>query len=95
MHILYIVPYTPTPIRTRPYHLLRGLVARGHRVTLATLWQSDAEHAALADWQRLGVEVIATPLSKPRAAWNSLLALPAGIPMQASYCWQPELAQAL
>lgn len=95
MHILYIVPYTPTPIRTRPYHLLRGLVARGHRVTLATLWQSDAEYAVLADWQRLGVEVIAALLSKPRAAWNSLLALPAGIPMQASYCWQPELAQAL
>lgn len=95
MHILYIVPYTPTPIRTRPYHLLRGLVARGHRVTLATLWQSDAEHAALADWQQLGVEVIAAPLSKSRAAWNSLMAFPAGIPMQANYCWQPELAQAL
>ncbi|MFZ1471558.1 MAG: hypothetical protein WAV79_01415, partial [Anaerolineae bacterium] len=41
LYILYIVPYTPTPIRTRPYHLLRGLVARGHRVTLATLWESE------------------------------------------------------
>lgn len=95
LYILYIVPYTPTPIRTRPYHLLRGLVARGHRVTLATLWESEGERAALADWQQLGVEVIAAPLSRPRAAWNSLLAVPAGIPMQASYCWQPQLAQAL
>jgi hypothetical protein len=35
MNILFLVAYTPTPIRTRPYNLLRGLVGRGYQVTLA------------------------------------------------------------
>ncbi len=47
MNILYIVPYTPNLIRVRPYILIRGLVARGHTVTFATLWSSPQEQADL------------------------------------------------
>jgi hypothetical protein len=41
MKILYLVPYTPSKIRSRPYNLLRSLAANGNAVTLLTLW-SDA-----------------------------------------------------
>jgi hypothetical protein len=43
VNILFIVPYTPTPIRTRPYNLIRALARRGHRITVATLWEDAAE----------------------------------------------------
>ncbi len=47
MRILFVVPYTPNLIRVRPYNLIRGLAARGHPVTVATLWSSPQEQADL------------------------------------------------
>ncbi len=93
MRILFIVPYTPTPIRTRPYNLLRGLVQRRHELTLATLWQNAAEVAALRQWQELGVRVIAEPLPRWRSLLNVAGALPGGAPLQASFCWHDGLAR--
>ena len=95
MHILFIVPYTPTPIRTRPYNLIRGLAARGHQVTLATLWQDEEERAALGRLEEEGIHILAAHLSRGRALWNCLRGLPTGQPLQAHYCWSPSLARAL
>jgi len=95
MHILFLVPYAPTPIRTRPYNLLRGLLRRGHRVTLATLWENGEERAYLEDWEQDGVKVVASHLPKLRSLWNSLCALPGATPLQAVYCWQPALLASL
>ncbi len=95
MRVLYLVPYAPTPIRTRPYNLIRGLTRRGHEVTLATLWESEEERAALGRLEREGVRVIAARLTRGRAFWNLLRALPTGEPLQAHYCWNPSLARAL
>lgn len=93
MRILFIVPYAPTPIRTRPYNLLRGLTRRGHDITLATLWQNAGEQAALAEWRAPGVRVIAEPLSTLRSGANLLRALAGAAPLQAAFCWQPALAR--
>ena len=95
MRILFVVPYAPTPIRTRPYNLLRGLAGRGHTLTLATLWQGAEEQAALRQWQQMGVRVAAAHLSKARSLWNLAVALPGTAPLQASYCWQPALLRQL
>ena len=95
MNILFIVPYTPNPIRVRPYELLRTLAKRGHRITLATLYESAQEQADLHSLDMLGIEVIAHPLPKHRSVWNSALALPTRLPLQANYCWQPSLAREL
>ncbi len=92
VHVLYVVPYTPTRIRTRPFNLLRGLARRGHAVTLATLWESDSDRAALQELDSAGIRIVSARLSKARSAWNSLRALPSPTPLQAVYCWQPELA---
>ena len=95
MKILFIVPYTPTLIRVRPYALLRTLVRRGHSITLATLWQNEQERHALGTLEALGIEVIAQPLSRVRSLWNCAWALPSQAPIQAAYCWQPHFAQQL
>jgi polysaccharide biosynthesis protein PslH len=95
MNILFVVPYTPTLIRTRPYNLLRGLARRGNTITLATLWENEQERATLAQLERDGIRVFSVRLTKLRAFWNMLRALPTSMPLQAVYCWQPELVKLL
>lgn len=95
MHILYIVPYTPNPIRVRPYQFISALARRGHQVTLATLWENDGEQRDLHQLATHGVRIVAHHLGKPRALWNSLAAVPRSTPLQARYCWHPGLAQAI
>lgn len=91
MRLLYIVPYTPTPIRTRPYHLIRQLSRDGIEISLATLASDDMEFAALEQWRAGGINVIAEPLPRVRSVRNVASALLSAEPMQAAYCWQPSL----
>ncbi len=92
MKILFVVPYTPNLVRVRPYNLIRALAARGNAVTVATLTGDPAEAADARRLEALGVRVISAYLARWRSALNCLLALPSRIPLQAVYCWQPELA---
>lgn len=91
MRLLYLVPYVPTPIRTRPFHLLKQLSADGHTITLATLYGDSDEQATLGQWSALGIQVLAAPLTRRRSLWNVIRTLPRPMPLQAAYCWQPEL----
>ncbi len=93
MRLLFVCPYAPSPIRTRPHHLLRHLAQRGHDITLATVWESAEERRALADLERSGIQPLAVPLSRGRIAANLLSAALGGDPLQARYSWQPELAR--
>ena len=95
MNLLFVAPYTPTLIRVRPYNFIRALARRGHRVTLATLFENDAEARALDDVRNWGVEVLARPLTRGQKLRNALNALPRRDPVQASFCHQPELAEAV
>lgn len=95
MRLLFVVPYTPTLIRTRPYNLLRSLAQRGHTVSLASLWETETERAALVALAGLGIEVLTAPLTRARTLLNAAGAVAAGQPLQARYCWQPELARSL
>jgi len=92
MKLLFVVPYTPTLIRTRPYNLLRALARRGNRLTLLTLWTEPNE---LESAEQLSSELEAVH-TLPMPAWqslaNSLRALPTSDPLQAWYSWQPRLA---
>lgn len=93
MNIAFLVPYAPTRIRTRPFHFLKTLAQSGHRLTLFTLWSDKSEREALAEIESFGIRVVATPLTRKRALWNSLRALPTAAPMQASFSWEPQLAK--
>ena len=91
MNLLFVIPYTPTSIRTRPHNLLKGLIAAGHHVTLATLWETDEERLGLDEFADAGVKVIAVPLNKIRTGMNMLKAVALRQPLQAYYSWQPKL----
>ncbi len=93
MRVLFMVPYAPRHIRTRPYFLLRALAARGHSITLATVWQNDEERQSLAFWQTLGMTVLSARLPRWRWMLNCAAAIPRPLPLQAMYCWQPELVR--
>lgn len=95
MRILFVVPYTPNLIRVRPFNLIRFLAERGHEVTVATLTAGEDEQAAAQALEAYCERVVSRPLPRWRTLWNCLLALPANDPLQAAYCWQPELAQDL
>lgn len=93
--ILYIVPYVPNLIRTRPYNLIRALSALGHDVTVVTLIGSQADEIDAAVLRNHASQVITLPLSRSRSLTNSLSALLTDEPLQAAYCWQPALADHL
>jgi sugar transferase (PEP-CTERM/EpsH1 system associated) len=92
MNLLYVVPYVPNRIRTRPYNLIRQLTGRGHHVTLLTLWTKEEERSDLEAMRSQCWRVVAEPLPPARSAWNCLLALPTRKPLQSVYCWHPGLA---
>lgn len=91
MRILFISPYIPTPIRTRPYNLIRALARRGHAITLLAL-QAPGDPAAPPD------EIISVcrswatvRLSRGRVLWNTLWAIPRDMPLQATYSRSPQM----
>jgi len=91
MRVLFIVPYVPNLIRVRPYNLIRHLAARGHEVTLLTLWSDQEEQADAEALKAHCHRVIALPLARYRSLWNCLCALPNSMPLQAAYCWSPHV----
>lgn len=92
MRILFVVPYMPNQIRTRPFNLVRALAMNGHQVTLLTLAQDAAELADADALRARGIRVVARPLPRARSLANSAAALLGHEPLQAAYCWQPALA---
>lgn len=96
MKILFIIPYTPTLIRTRPYNLLRALVRRGHQLTLATLWENQLEKDKLVTLAaETGISLIAFPLGKLQSLLGMGRAFLENIPLQSYYSWYPRMAKAL
>ena len=43
MKILYVTPYVPTPIRTRPYYMLQALARLGHQLTVLSAGGSSTQ----------------------------------------------------
>jgi len=96
MNILYVTPYVPSRIRTRPYHLIRGLVRLGHRVTLLTAAGASSDDQGQADELRgWGVQVELFPVSLVRSLGNCLRALPTREPLQAVYSYHPGMERRL
>ncbi|MCC6456180.1 MAG: glycosyltransferase [Caldilineaceae bacterium] len=95
LKILFIVPYAPTLIRVRPYQLIRSLAQQGHDLTLATLWTSEEERAALSQIAEHCGQVIMHRLSHWRVIGNMARSVCTPKPLQAAYAWQPELGQSI
>ncbi len=95
MDILFIVPYMPNLIRTRPYNLIRHLSQREHRVTLLTLWVNEQEKDQIEHLRDICHDVQALPMPAWQSLWNSLRAVPSRQPLQSVYSWKPELVSHL
>lgn len=95
MEILFVVPYVPSRVRVRPYHLIAQLAQRGHKVTVLTLWSNPEERREAEALKELGAQVKSYPIPRSRSMMNSLGALPSRKPLQSLYSWQPQLASDL
>lgn len=95
MQILFIVPYVPNLVHVRSFNLIKTLSARGHLITLATLWTAKEDQKDIEDLAPYCHQIMALPLTRWRSYFNSLLALSSPDPLQSAYCWNPELAHCL
>jgi len=92
MDILFVVPYVPSLVRTRSYNLVRHLSARGHRVSVATVWSNERERAEVDELKACCDEVHAVHVPVWRSLLNCVRALPSSEPLQAVYSWSRALA---
>jgi len=96
MKILYVTPYVPSPIRTRPYNLIHALSRLGHAVTLLTAGDDDpAERAQLEEIKSWGVRTELFPVSRARSMFNCVQALFTAEPLQAVYAYHPAMEERL
>ena len=93
MNILFVVPYVPNLIRVRPYNLIRFLTARGHRVSVFTLWENQQERPDIEKLEQECYAVHALPMPRLQSMLNCLAVIPTRTPLQAVYSWQPRLAR--
>jgi sugar transferase (PEP-CTERM/EpsH1 system associated) len=91
--ILFVVPYVPSLIRVRPFQLIRHLSARGHAVTVVTLWTNDRERRDVEELRKCCAEVRALYLPTWRSLVNCVQALSTVEPLQARYSWSAPLQQ--
>ena len=86
MKILYVLPYAPSPIRVRPFHLIRQL-AKNHEITVVAL----DDGSPLPDETRAELDTICravhlVPHPKWQAASACFAALPTRTPLWAAFC---------
>ncbi len=88
MQVLFITPYVPSQIRTRPYNLIRSLIRLGCQITLLTAAETSSEEqnqaAELRNW---GMQVQVFPVPLAQSLLNCSLALPTREPLQAVYAY--------
>jgi polysaccharide biosynthesis protein PslH len=91
--LLFVVPYVPDLIRVRPYQFIRGLLRRGHSISLACPVSSDRDLDALRAISAMGVRTLSRPMPPLRSLLNCVAALPSATPLQSVYSWRSELAR--
>ncbi|MGQ9613987.1 glycosyltransferase [Chloroflexus sp.] len=92
MNILFVAPYTPSPIRVRPYQFIRHLARRGHTITLVCVADNEA---ALAELRTICRRVVAVPTQTSDHVLAYIRALPTRLPLQAAHCLTPAMITAV
>ncbi|MFN7035018.1 MAG: glycosyltransferase [Bellilinea sp.] len=93
MNILFVVPYTPSPIRVRSFNLIKSLIGLGHTVTVLYLVEKEFSTGKL--FNSTALETIGFKLPAWRSILNCLIALPGNQPLQAVYSWSDNLSKFL
>ncbi|WP_287812697.1 glycosyltransferase family 4 protein [Pseudomonas sp.] len=88
MRILWTLPYLPWPTtsggKTRQYHLLRSLAARGHRITLLVQAKTDVDQATRNALEPFLEQLIVLPRRPLRSLKTLMAVVAAPYPMLAS-----------
>ncbi|WP_322513154.1 glycosyltransferase [Chloroflexus sp.] len=92
MNILFVAPYTPSPIRVRPYQFIRHLAQRGHAITLVCAADNAA---ALDELRTICRRVVAVPVRRTDHLLAYVRALPSALPLQAAHCLTPAMVAAV
>jgi polysaccharide biosynthesis protein PslH len=95
LRVLFVAPYVPSPIRVRPYQILRSLVSAGNRVSLVALDDGLAGESVRAELSELCESVDIVPVPKAAMAVRCALALPTPTPLWAAYGRVPKMARVL
>jgi sugar transferase (PEP-CTERM/EpsH1 system associated) len=93
LRILYVLPYVPSLIRVRPYHLIRELARRHEIHVLAASTRLELPYAEHLRSFCSGVDVV--PLRAGASAGSCFAAALRGEPLQAAVCRVPELERRL
>ncbi len=93
MNILFVVPYTPSPIRVRSFNLIKSLLNLGHKVTLLYLLEKGFSLEKVID--NTNLKAIGYRLPTWKSMINCVAALPTNQPLQAVYSWNRELSKNL
>lgn len=95
MRILYITPYFPGPLRTRPFNFLKQLSAR-HDITLLSPVFNSQEATEAAEIVKIlpNLSVRTVFLPKLKSLENCIRAGLSGQSLQAAYCYSPALIEA-
>ena len=93
MKILFVTPYLPSTLRPRPLNFIRQLAARGHEVTLlAVRGRLDQDYREVQGYCE---EAHVYSVSALQRLFNTIRAIPAGLPLQAMVAWQPDVVKHL
>ncbi len=92
MRILFVTPYVPSPIRVRPFNLIKSLSAL-HDISLVPLVCDEYEREMLQDIANYCISVDPVYLPKWLAYANCLQALPTMTPLRVAYYKSSEFAR--
>ncbi len=95
LRILFVTPYLPSRLRTRPFHLIKALAARGHRIDLVAAATSAEELAGVAALDPYCDRVQAVRIPLARSLWSCTRGLAGAAPLQARYCLSPAMTAAV
>jgi sugar transferase (PEP-CTERM/EpsH1 system associated) len=95
LRICFVTPYAPSRLRPRPFHIIRALAERGHRVTLFSAAATDRDLADLRALEPHCERVHGVRIPLARSLWSCARGLAVAAPLQAYYCFSPYLAAAI
>ena len=95
MRVLYIAPYVPSPIRVRPWNILRHLARMGRRISIVALDDGFATESIRSQLSEFCEEIRIIPHPRAAATRRCLSALTTRMPFSVAHDNNPALAEAV
>jgi glycosyltransferase involved in cell wall biosynthesis len=92
MRVLFVAPYLPSRIRTRPFNWIRTLANLGCSIHLVALVPPEDRWASAAPLQAVCDSVDLFELSRRQTLINAVCAIPTASPLQLAYSRHPQAA---